>query len=174
MEVPQKIKSITTIWPEILLLGIYLDKTFIQKDTCTPMFIAALFTIAKSWKQLKCPLTDKCIKKMWHIYNGILPIHKKEWNHAICSNMEGTRDSHTKWSKPEREKQIPYDIPYMWNLIHGTKEPIYRKEINSWRWRTDLWLPRGGEGGSGMDWEFGVSRRKQLHLEWINNKIWCI
>ena len=43
-------------------------KTTIQKDTCTPMFIAALFAIARSWKQPKCPSTDKWIKKMWYIY----------------------------------------------------------------------------------------------------------
>ena len=49
------------------LLGIYPDKTLIQKDTCTPMFIAALFTIAKTWKQSKCPSTDEWIK-MWYIY----------------------------------------------------------------------------------------------------------
>ena len=54
--------------PAIPLLGIYPDKTIIQKDTCTPMFIAALFTIAKTWKQLKCPLTDEWIKKMWYVY----------------------------------------------------------------------------------------------------------
>ena len=48
--------------------GIYLDKTFIQKDTCTPVFTAALFTIANTWKQPKCPSTDKRIKKMWDIY----------------------------------------------------------------------------------------------------------
>ena len=54
--------------PAIPLLGIYPEKTIIQKDTCTPMFIAALFTIAGSWKQPKCPLTDKWIKKMWYIY----------------------------------------------------------------------------------------------------------
>ena len=44
--------------PVIPLLGIYPDKTFLGKDTCTHMFIAAVFTIAKRWKQLKCPLTD--------------------------------------------------------------------------------------------------------------------
>ena len=48
------------------LLGIYPDKAFIEKDTCTPMFIAALFTIAKTWKQPKCPLTDEWIEKMWY------------------------------------------------------------------------------------------------------------
>ena len=50
--------------PAIPLLGIYSDKTIIQNDTCTPVFIAALFTIAKTWKQPKCPLTDEWIKKM--------------------------------------------------------------------------------------------------------------
>ena len=51
----------------IPLLVIYLDKTFIEKDSCTPMFIAALFTIAKTWKQCKCPLTAEW-NKMWYIY----------------------------------------------------------------------------------------------------------
>ena len=50
------------------LLGIYPEKTVIQKDTCTRMFIAALFTIARSWKQPKCPSTDEWIKKKWYIY----------------------------------------------------------------------------------------------------------
>lgn len=54
--------------PAIPLLGIYLDKTLIQKDTRTSMFIAALFTIAKTWKQSKCPSTEEWIKKMWQIY----------------------------------------------------------------------------------------------------------
>ena len=54
--------------PAIPLLCIYPEKTIIQKGTCTPMFTAALFTIARSWKQRKCPLTDKWIKKMWDIY----------------------------------------------------------------------------------------------------------
>ena len=49
------------------LLGINLDKTFLKKDTCTRMFTAALFTIAKTWKQPKC-LTNDWIRKMWHIY----------------------------------------------------------------------------------------------------------
>ena len=54
--------------PAIPLLGIYPKKTIIQKDTCTLMFIAALFTIARSWKQPKCPSTAKWIKKMWYTY----------------------------------------------------------------------------------------------------------
>ena len=53
--------------PASLLLGIYLEKTIIQKEPCTTMFIAALFTIARTWKPPKCPSTDEWIK-MWHIY----------------------------------------------------------------------------------------------------------
>ena len=49
-------------------LGIYPEKTMVQKDTCIPMFIAALFTIAKTQKQPKCSLTHERIKKVWHIY----------------------------------------------------------------------------------------------------------
>ena len=51
--------------PAVPFLGIYPDKTIILKDIGTPMFIAALFTIAKTWKQSKCPLTDEWIKKMY-------------------------------------------------------------------------------------------------------------
>ena len=57
----------------IPLLGIYLEKNMIQKDTSTAVFIATLFTIAKTWKQPKCPPTEEWIKKMW--YNGILLSH---------------------------------------------------------------------------------------------------
>ena len=49
-------------------MGIYPEKTIIQKYTCTPMFIATLFTIAMSWKQPKRPSTDEWIKKIWYIY----------------------------------------------------------------------------------------------------------
>ena len=54
--------------PTIPLLGIYPEKAIIQKDTCNPMFIAALFIIARSWKQPKCSLTGEWIKKFWYIY----------------------------------------------------------------------------------------------------------
>ena len=51
--------------PAIPLLGIYLEKTIIEKDACTPMFIAVLFTIVRTWT---CPSTEEWIKKMWYIY----------------------------------------------------------------------------------------------------------
>ena len=54
--------------PVIPLLGIYPGKTVTQNDTCTPVFIAVLFTIAKTWKEPKCPSTDEWIRKMWYMY----------------------------------------------------------------------------------------------------------
>ena len=81
------------------------------------MFIATLFTIAKTWKQPKCPSTDEWIKKMWYIYTmEYYSAIKKRWNNAICSNMDGPRDYHTKWSKSDRERQISYNITYMCKL----------------------------------------------------------
>ena len=64
----RKLKMELIFDPAIPLLGIYLVKTITRKDTCTPMLIAALYTIAKTWKQPKFPLTEACIKKMWYIY----------------------------------------------------------------------------------------------------------
>ena len=54
--------------PAIPLLGIYPEKTIIQKESCTTMFIAALFTISRAWKQSKCPSTHEWINKMWYMY----------------------------------------------------------------------------------------------------------
>ena len=65
--------------PEILLLGIYPEETKIEKDTCIPLFIAALFIIARTWKQPRCPSTDEGIKKLWYIYT-------MEYNSAIKRN----------------------------------------------------------------------------------------
>ena len=65
--------------PAIPLLDLYPEKTIIKKGTCTPMFFAELFTIGRSWKQLKCPSTDEWIKKMWHI-------HTMEYYSAIKRN----------------------------------------------------------------------------------------
>ena len=82
------------------------------------MFIAAVFTIAKTWKQPKCPLTDEWIKKMWYIYtmeyysaiknNEILPFA------ASWMDLEGIMLSEI------RQRQILNDITYMWNLKNTT------------------------------------------------------
>ena len=63
------------------------------------------------------------------IYNSILLSHKNEWNNAICSSMNRPRNMHTEWSKSYREKLIPYDIFYIWNLKRGINKIIH-KNIN--------------------------------------------
>ena len=64
--------------PTIPILGIYPEETKIEKDTWIPLFTAALITIVRTWKQLRCPSTDEWIKKLWYIHNGILLAYKKE------------------------------------------------------------------------------------------------
>ena len=54
--------------PAIPLLGIQTEETRIERDTCTPVFITALFTIGRIWKQPRCPSADKRIRKLWYIY----------------------------------------------------------------------------------------------------------
>ena len=68
--------------PEIPLLGIHTKETRSERDTCTPMFITALFIIAGTWKQPRCPSTDKWIRKLWHIYT-------MEYYSAIKNNGQG-------------------------------------------------------------------------------------
>ena len=65
--------------PAIPLLGIHIEETRIERDTCTPMFIAALFTIARTWEQFRCPLADQWIRKLWCIF-------KMEYYSAIKRN----------------------------------------------------------------------------------------
>ena len=103
--------------PAIPLLGVYPEKSMIWKDTCTLIFIAALLTIAKMWKQHKCPSTEEWIKKMWYIYTMEYYSAIKKNETAICGNMDECRDCHSPWSinKSDREGEI-YGIPYMWNL----------------------------------------------------------
>ena len=65
--------------PAIPLLGIHTEESRIKRDTCTPMFIRALFTIARTWKQPRCPSADKWIRKLWYI-------HTMEYYSAIKKN----------------------------------------------------------------------------------------
>ena len=66
--------------PAIPLLGIHTKETRIKSDMCTLMFIAALFTIARTWKQPRCPLADKWVRKLWFIYTA-------EYYSAIKKNV---------------------------------------------------------------------------------------
>ena len=91
-------------------------KIIIWKDICTPVFITALFTIAKTWKQLKCPSTDNWFKKMWryiYICDGILLSHKKNKSLSFAAT----------WMNLEifllNERKTEKDEDYVISLICG-------------------------------------------------------
>ena len=74
--------------PEVPLLGIHTEGTRIERDTCIPMFIAALFTIARTWKQPRCPLVDKWIRKLWYIYTvGYYSASKKKAFESVLMRL---------------------------------------------------------------------------------------
>ena len=105
--------------PAIPFLGIYLDKTIIWKDTYTLIFIAILFTIARSWKQHNCPSTEEWIKKARYIhrmeYHSVI---KKGQNNTICSNMDGPEDCHIEWSKADfRFHWKVFNVPLTGTLV---------------------------------------------------------
>ena len=103
--------------PAVPLLGTYPEETKMQKDTCIPLFIAALFTIARTCKQPRYSLTDEWIKKLCHIYtmeyyNRVLFSHKNNEIlpfAATCVDLENIM----LWSKSDRKRQILYDITYV-------------------------------------------------------------
>ena len=91
----KKLKIVLPHDPAIPLLGIYPEKTIIQKESCTTVFIAALFTIARIWKQPKCPSTDEQIKKMRHIYTMEYYSAIKGNEIVTYSEVDGPRVCHT-------------------------------------------------------------------------------
>ena len=81
--------------PAIPLLGLYPPNTN-PKNLYTPNFIAAQFTIAKFWKQLKCPLVNEWVKTMVYLHNGTLCSRKKERAPTFCNSMDGTGEHYAK------------------------------------------------------------------------------
>ena len=125
------------------LLGICMEKTINRKDTHILMFIAALFTKTKTWKQPRYTSTVESIK-MWTIYTMH---YYSAINNTICSNTDESGDYHYKGSKPDREGNISYDIIHTCNLIKNTNECIYKMNIESKIQKTILWLPNWNEEG---------------------------
>ena len=97
----------------ISLLGIYLDKTVTQKDKCTPIFIAAVFRIAKTWWQSKYSLTEDWIKKLRHIYTMEEHSHKNDKNNAFAATWMQLKNI---MLSEASKRQLPYDITYMLNI----------------------------------------------------------
>ena len=133
--------------PAIPLLGIYSEKAIIQKGTCTTMFIAALFTIARTCKQPKCPSTEKWIKKMWHIYTMeyYSAIKRKDIGSFVETWMDLETGIQSEVSQKGKKKY------HIISLICGiqeydTDELICKAEIETQTQRTNIWIPRWGRG----------------------------
>ena len=111
------------------------------------MFIAALFTVGKTWKQPKCPSTEEQIKKMWYIYTMeyYSAIKKNEIMSFAATWMDLEVIILSEVSQTER--QISCDITYMWNLKNDTSELIYKTETDSQTQKTNSWLPKVKGGG---------------------------
>ena len=91
----------------------YPDKTPIQKNSCTPIFIAALYTIDKTWKEPKCPLKDEWIKDVICIYNGMLLNHKNNEIMPLAATwIELESIMLSEESQKEKDKHM---IPHVWN-----------------------------------------------------------
>ena len=151
MEAPYKTKNGVTIWYSNPTPGYISRERHNLKRHRHPIFIAALFAIAKTWNPPKCSLTGEWVKKMWCLYTTqyYSPIKKKEWNYAICSNMDVHRGYHIKWGKSDREKQIKYDITYMWNLKEWYEWTYLQNGNRLTDLENKLMVTKGERGGEG-------------------------
>ena len=103
--------------PAIPLLGIHIKETRIERDTCTPMFNAALFIIARTLEASKMSISrwmDKSVVVL--IYNGISLSYEKECIWISSNEVDETGACYTEWSKSERKTPIQYINTYIWNL----------------------------------------------------------
>ena len=102
--------------PAIPLLGIYPEETKIERNTCIPLFIAALFTIARTWNQPRYPLSDKWIKKLWYIYtmDYYSAIKRNTFESVLMRwmNLESIIQSEVS----QKEREILYSNAYIRDL----------------------------------------------------------
>ena len=96
--------------PAIPLLGIHTEETRIERDTCTPMFIAALFIIARIWKQPRCPSADEQIRRLWYIYT-------MENHSAIKENSFESVVMRWMKLKPITQSEVSQKGKYQYNIL---------------------------------------------------------
>ena len=92
--------------PAILPLGIHTEETRIERDTCTPMFVGALFIIARTWKQPRCPLADEWIRKLWYTYTMeyYSAIKKNTFESVLMRWMKLEPIIHSKVNQKEKQQ----------------------------------------------------------------------
>ena len=92
--------------PTIPLLGIHTEETRTERDMCTPMFITALFTIAGTWKQPRCPSAHELIRKLWYIYTMeyYSAIKKNAFESVLIRWMKLEPNIHSEVSQKEKHQ----------------------------------------------------------------------
>ena len=90
--------------PAIPLLGIYSEETKMEKETCIPLFTAALFSRARRWKQPRCPSTDEQIKKLWYTYKMEYSV---QFSSVIQSCLDSLRPHGLQHARPPRSSPTP-------------------------------------------------------------------
>ena len=85
--------------------------------------------------------------------------------------MNGPRDYYTQQCKSERERQVSYDIAYVWNLKYDTNQSICETEPGTQSIENRFVVAKSVRSKSGLDWEFWINRCKLVYMEWIDSKV---
>ena len=135
VEIPLRTANRSAIWPSNPTAGHTHQETRIERDTCTPVFIAALFIIAGTWKQPRCPLTDEWIRKLWYIYT-------MEYYSAIKKNA--FESILMKWMKLEpiiqtevsqKEKYLYSILTYIYGIRKMVTTILYARQQKGHRYK---------------------------------------
>ena len=144
--------------PAIALQYHFKFETKIQKDTCTPMFTAALFTIAGTWKQPRCPSWDEWIKKLWYIYTAeyysVIPRTTFESVVMMWINLKPI----IQWTKSEKVK--------VWYINS------YRRNLERWYWRICLQSSNGDADIENRLMDTGWGGWRKERVKWIDRVAW--
>ena len=134
--------------PAISLLGIYPEETKTERHTCIPLLTAALYTIARTWKQPRCPSTDEWIRKLWYIYTVeyYSAIKRNAFESVLMRWMNLEHIIQKEVSQKEKNKYHILTHTYRIQK-NGTEEFIYRAAMKKQTQRIDLWAC--GEGSRG-------------------------
>ena len=178
MEVPLKTKNRpnNSTTGHIPRKNMHITLNIIQKDTCTPMFIAALFTIARLWKQPKCPLTDEWIKKMWYIYTmGYYSAIKRN---DIGSFAETQMDLEPAIQSEvsQKDKNKYHILTYICGVQKMVQMNQFARQKQRHRCGEQMYGHQGGKAGGdgrgagGMNWEIGIDMQTLICIKWMTNK----
>ena len=126
--------------PAIPLLGIHTEETRSERDTCTPMFITAMFIIARTWKQPRCPSADEWIRKLWYIYTMeyYSSIKKNPFELVLMRWMKLEPIIQSEVSQKDKD-QYSIVMHINWILKDGNDNPTCKTEKETQMYRTDCW-----------------------------------